>query len=209
VKKNFISVFITMASKRLLTSMISRALGGPQVRSYHTMKAVVMAGAEARPQTNRPLPKLRDDYILVKPAAIALNPTDWKHIAFRRAKDGALVGCDYAGTVIEVGKGVTKSWTVGERICGCAHGSNLVNPEDGAFAEYAVVKGDIQMRIPDEWSFEKAATIGLGATTVGQGLYQKALKLNLPTDPVREALPVLIYGGGTATGALAIQYARL
>lgn len=27
-------------------------------------------------------PRLRDDYILVKTKAIALNPTDWKHIDF-------------------------------------------------------------------------------------------------------------------------------
>lgn len=26
------------------------------------------------------IPKLRDDYILVRTKAVALNPTDWKHI---------------------------------------------------------------------------------------------------------------------------------
>ena len=26
------------------------------------------------------IPKLRDDYILVKVKAVALNPTDWKHV---------------------------------------------------------------------------------------------------------------------------------
>jgi NADPH:quinone reductase-like Zn-dependent oxidoreductase len=33
-----------------------------------------------------PVPKLRDDYILVKVAAVALNPTDWKHIDFLTSK---------------------------------------------------------------------------------------------------------------------------
>jgi len=28
------------------------------------------------------IPKLRDDYILIKTKAIALNPTDWKHIDY-------------------------------------------------------------------------------------------------------------------------------
>ena len=28
------------------------------------------------------VPKLRDDYIIVQTKAIALNPTDWKHIDF-------------------------------------------------------------------------------------------------------------------------------
>lgn len=30
--------------------------------------------------TEASIPKLRDDYILVKTKAVALNPTDWKHI---------------------------------------------------------------------------------------------------------------------------------
>jgi len=29
-----------------------------------------------------PKPKLPEDYILVKTAAVALNPTDWKHIEY-------------------------------------------------------------------------------------------------------------------------------
>ena len=28
------------------------------------------------------IPKLQDDYILIKTKAIALNPTDWKHIDY-------------------------------------------------------------------------------------------------------------------------------
>ncbi|KAK5280567.1 hypothetical protein LTR40_006170 [Exophiala xenobiotica] len=173
------------------------------------MKAVVMKGDEMQLSHDRSLPKLRDDYVLVKPHSVALNPTDWKHVAYRRAKDGALVGCDYAGVVEEVGRAVTKRWQKGDRICGCTHGSNLVNEEDGAFAEWIVAKGDVQMRIPAKLVYEKAATVSLGAITVGQGLYQKSLKLNLPTNPIRKKEYILIYGGGTATGGLAIQYAKL
>lgn len=66
-------------------------------------KAIEIQGPkDARLISNRPLPKLRDDYVLVKTAAVATNPTDWKHIDFMATR-GALVGCDYAGTVEEVG----------------------------------------------------------------------------------------------------------
>lgn len=181
----------------------------PTFRQYATMKAVVIKGKEVHLVQDKPIPKLRDDYVLVKPHAIALNPTDWKHAAFGRAKDGALVGCDYAGVVEEVGPAVTKAWKKGDRICGSAHGSNLVNEEDGCFSEYAVVKGDVQMRIPDGLAFEKAATISLAAITVGQGLYQKSLRLNLPINSLEGEEWVLIYGGGTSTGGLAIQYMKL
>ncbi|QGA21042.1 hypothetical protein EYB26_008752 [Talaromyces marneffei] len=173
------------------------------------MKAVVAHNNAPALVTDRPVPKLRDDYILVKPVAIALNPTDWKHAAFGLAAEGGLLGCDFAGIVEEVGSKVTKKWQKGDRIAGVAHGGNSVQPQDGAFAEHILAKGDIQVKIPDSLSFEDASTLTLGVTTVMQGLYQKALKLNLPDDPVKTDIPVLIYGGSTATGALGIQFAKL
>ncbi|KIX05387.1 uncharacterized protein Z518_06259 [Rhinocladiella mackenziei CBS 650.93] len=173
------------------------------------MKAIAMHGNEAVVEKDRPLPKLRDDYVLVKTVAVALNPADWKHVAFGFAAPDGLLGCDFSGIVEQVGPAVTKAWSKGDRICGVAHGGNFVQPEDGAFAEYIVAKGDVQMKIPDGMSFEQAATISLGAATVGQGLYQQALKLNLPTDPVKSKNYVLIYGGSSATGALGVQYAKL
>ena len=52
-------------------------------------------------------------------------------------------------------------------------------------------------------SFEDASTLGVGITTVAQGLYQE-LGLPLPPAKVQEPTTVLIYGGSTATGTLAI-----
>ncbi len=57
-------------------------------------------------------------------------------------------------------------------------------------------------------SFEEAATLGVGITTVGQGLYQ-SLGLPLPGQGKGDGKVLLIYGGSTATGALAIQFAKL
>jgi hypothetical protein len=62
-------------------------------------------------------------------------------------------------------------------------------------------------------SFEDGATLAVGITTVAQGMYQQ-LKLPLPSvsmTPTAEAAtePILIYGGSTATGTLAIQFAKL
>ncbi|KAK7897135.1 hypothetical protein LTR67_005024 [Exophiala xenobiotica] len=172
------------------------------------MKAVVYRSKQAVVE-DRPVPKLRDDYVLVKVKAVALNPTDWKHVAGEMPAEGGIVGCDFAGVVEDVGSAVTKAWSKGDKIMGVAHGGNFVQPDDGAFAEYIVAKGDVQIKKPDNLSFEQAATVPLGATTVGQGLYQKALRLNLPTDPIKNKTYVLIYAGSTATGALAIQYATL
>ncbi|KAJ6118232.1 hypothetical protein N7471_013699 [Penicillium samsonianum] len=157
--------------------------------------------------TDRPIPTLRDDYILVKTVSVGVNPTDWKHVAFL-SPPGVLVGCDYAGVVEAVGKNVRKPFKKGDRICGFTHGANAVQPEDGSFAEYIVAKGDLQMKVPDNMSFQDAATLGGGIITVGQTLYQ-SLKMALPTEPIKNATPILIYGGSTATGTLAIQFAKL
>ncbi|KAJ5737447.1 oxidoreductase [Penicillium malachiteum] len=160
------------------------------------------------------LPKIPDDYILVKTKAVALNPTDWKHIHLEDCAD-TIAGCDYAGVVEAIGPMVSKDWKKGDRVAGFVHGCNLVQPKSGAFAGYVLAKGDIQFRIPDFMSFEAASTLGVGLTTVGQNLYQY---LQLPS-PRREALTdgcavddppetILIYGGATATGCLAIQFAK-
>lgn len=155
----------------------------------------------------QPLPALRDEYILVKTEAVALNPTDWKYVAYSSVP-GCLVGCDYAGIVEEVGSAVTNDFKKGDRICGFAHGGNAMRPQSGAFAEHIIVKGDVSMKIPDNLSFQEAATVGVGIATVGQGLYQ-SLKLAPPTKPLATPEPLLIYGGSTATGTLAIQFAKL
>lgn len=80
--------------------------------------------------------------------------------------------------------------------------------EDGAFAEYAMVKDGLLAKIPERMGFEETASMGAGVTTIGQALYHN-LKLPWPTEPVKAPFPILIYGGSTASGTLAIQYAKL
>jgi NADPH:quinone reductase-like Zn-dependent oxidoreductase len=111
------------------------------------------------------------------------------------------------GTVVQVGPKVTKNFSPGDRIAGFTHGVNAVEKEDGCFAEYAVAKGDVQCKLPDNLSDEDASTLGVGVTTVGQGLYQS---LGLPLPGAEKAnYPLLVYGGSTATGSLAIQFGVL
>ncbi len=178
------------------------------------MKAIVVnKPGKASLVRDRLKPVLREDYLLIKTHAIALNPTDWKHADLTQ-KPGVLLGCDYAGVVEDVGPKVTKAFKRGDRVMGIVHGGNSIQPEDGAFAEYILAKGDIQAHIPDNMSFEEAATLGVGITTVGQALYQ-VLQLPLPSDEgvIQDGHtggpPVLIYGGSTATGIIALQCARL
>jgi NADPH:quinone reductase-like Zn-dependent oxidoreductase len=201
--------------RRIALSAYKGSFASMHLSAMHSMRAVVVGDKRALIDQQRRIPIPRDDQVLVRPIAIALNPTDWRSVSYGRAKPGCIVGCDYAGVVESVGTAVTKAWKPGDRIFGCAHGANLLNPDDGVFSERAAVIGDLQMRIPQSMSFEEAATLGLGSITVGQGLFQKAMKLQLPTadhDVTRRIrnkdVAVLIYGGSSATGALGIQFAK-
>jgi NADPH:quinone reductase-like Zn-dependent oxidoreductase len=73
-----------------------------------------------------------------------------------------------------------------------------------------MVKGDIAMHVPPNISFEQAATLGCGIETIALGLY-KYLQLPPPTSllNISDRTPILIYGGSSATGTLAVQFAKL
>lgn len=176
-----------------------------------TAKAIVIKSKGQAAIETLPTPALRDEYILVHTTAVALNPTDFAHLNLFMGNEeggiGSRLGCDYAGVVEEVGAKVTNGLQKGDRVFGWVHGANQRQHEDGAFGEYIAAKGDIQMKTPDNITDQEAATLGLGITTVGQSLYQ-ALELPLPTHAPERAFPVLIYGGSTATGILAIQFAK-
>ncbi|KAI0386929.1 putative zinc-binding oxidoreductase ToxD [Hypomontagnella monticulosa] len=168
--------------------------------------AIVARGEGVAEITNVPVPKINPGYVRVKTVAVALNPTDWKHIDIH-AEPGTIIGADFSGIVEELGPDVT-NLKVGDKIAGFVHGGNTMNHEDGSFAEHIVAKAGITLKVPDNITMEEAATLGVGITTVGQGLYQ-SLELPWPTTPAKEPFPVLIYGGSTATGTLAIQFAKL
>ena len=99
--------------------------------SMATRTAIQIHGpGDARVISGVPMPRLRDDFIIVKPEFVALNPTDTWHID-DIPSPGAIVGCDYSGVVQEVGSAVT-NFQRGDRVAGFAHGGILnPYPEDG------------------------------------------------------------------------------
>lgn len=89
-----------------------------------TQKAVVQVEkGVSEVRTDVPIPKAQDNFIIVRTKAVALNPTDWKSIENTPSK-GAIVGCDYAGIVEEVGNGV-EDLKVGDRVAGFARGGKV------------------------------------------------------------------------------------
>ncbi|KAJ6109452.1 hypothetical protein N7486_001687 [Penicillium sp. IBT 16267x] len=156
---------------------------------------------------------------LVKTAAVAINPADAKMLDYSAAP-GAIHGYDFAGTVVALGTDAlgTVQLEVGDRVAGFVHGMNRLQPEVGAFAQYVGASADMLLKIPDQLSFEEAATLGVGVGTAALRLFQE-LRNPASLEQLREGGTklvdnekrefVLVAGGSTATGTCAIQLLKL
>ena len=153
------------------------------------------------------VPQPRDDEVLIRTVCVAVNPVDGKSVDLS-PNLGATVGCDFSGQLVLIGSSVKQSLSIGDPVCGCVFGNNPDEPDNGAFAEYVAVPGDLVFRIPPGTSYHTAATLGVGMATVGMALY-RSLELPLPGPRSGKTEFVLVYGGGTATGMLAIQMLRM
>lgn len=81
-----------------------------------TRRAVVVKSTGVAEVKEVPFPQPKDDCIIVKTKAIALNPTDWKSLTY--APPDVIVGCDYSGVIEQVGKNVTRDYKVGDKVAG-------------------------------------------------------------------------------------------
>ncbi|KAI0109880.1 putative zinc-binding dehydrogenase family oxidoreductase [Daldinia grandis] len=159
------------------------------------------------------LPSLGSGDILVQNKAVAINPCDYK-MHERFPCPGAIDGCDFAGVVAAVGAAVSESgsFRVGDRVCGAVHGSNPLRADTGSFAEWLVSESEFTLKIPSGMSFEQAAAIGgTGLATLGMALFHaSALGLpGTPEEPASKPRTVLVHGGSSSVGTMAIQLVRL
>lgn len=157
-----------------------------------------------------PIPEVKGPYdVLIRTCAVALNPTDYKMPSYHPVP-GAILGCDFMGAVISAGPEVNNA-PPGTRLCGPIYGSNPGNPASGAFTEYLVQDVRLCLRVPDTWSdLEGAALGGIGWATVGLAMEHSLGLTGLPSKPASlrpdgTRVPVLVYGGATATGTMACQ----
>ncbi|CAG8902794.1 unnamed protein product [Penicillium egyptiacum] len=177
-------------------------------------KTIVAEGAgKLRIQHDAKVPSPGPMVAIVKTAAVAINPVDAKMLDYSPVP-GAVHGYDFAGTIVAMGPDTPAHLQVGDRVAGWVHGMNSVQPDVGAFAEYVAAPADLILRIPDEMTFNDAASIGLGLFTAGLGLFHELKvpgSLSNPDDLeiAEDERFVLVAGGSTATGTRAIQLLKL
>ncbi|KAL1618823.1 putative secondary metabolism biosynthetic enzyme [Neofusicoccum ribis] len=162
-----------------------------------------------------PVPELKPDMIIVKTAAVSVNPVDTK-MESGFAKPGCIGGCDFAGTVVAVGSAVRRPVSIGDRVTGAVMGSDPHDPSSGSFATYVSAPADITLTLPAAVPWTVGTSLSTVWFTVGQALFHHLLAADLPA--VKPSTPyagdkaaptVLVYGGSTSVGTAAIQLLKL
>jgi NADPH:quinone reductase-like Zn-dependent oxidoreductase len=67
----------------------------------------------------------------------------------------------------------------------------------------------VTLKVPDHISPEQGASLGSGIGTIGIALFKSLQVPGTPESPAIVPKSVLVYGGSTATGTLAIQILKL
>lgn len=158
----------------------------------------------------------RENEIVVKNHAVAINPLDWinqvaGNLFSRWITYPFILGEDLAGEVVEVGTAVTR-FNVGDRVLGHAVGTDK-HPNcsaQSAFQTYTVLQSHMAASIPNTMPYESAAVLPLALSTAACALFQKDhLALHYPSaSPVpTTGETLLVWGGSTSVGSNAIQLA--
>lgn len=155
-----------------------------------------------------PDPVIGDDEVLVRVKAAALNHLD---LRIRSGKSPRPVdlphigGVDIAGDVEAVGKNVTDvkpgTKVVIDPTVKTPKGPMVVGVNFyGGFAEYVKVPAVNAVPIPDEVSYDDAATLPICYVTAWYGLFDRG---NMQKDET-----VLVHAAGSGTGSAAVQIAK-
>jgi NADPH:quinone reductase-like Zn-dependent oxidoreductase len=160
--------------------------GGPGVLSWSTAE----------------VPPVEEGRLLVRVHAASPNAADWHllrgkpylvrpQLGWRRPRHQTF-GTDVAGTVAAVGRGVA-GFAVGDRV--------VANSGGRGFAEFAPLRADLTVELPDHVTFQEAATLPIAGVTALQGLRDVA--------GVGPGDRVLVNGASGGVGHFAVQIAVL
>ncbi|KAE8334260.1 hypothetical protein BDV24DRAFT_170375 [Aspergillus arachidicola] len=156
-------------------------------------------------------PKPGPGEVVIQSMAVAVNPVDWKIQSLGRylEKYPFILGEDTAGTIEEVGPGVSR-FVKGQRVIAHCNALMTQNPTNAAFQLYPVVTEQLVSELPDFVTFEQGAVLPLAISTACAGLYRKDY-LGLPLPQVENVKTtgetLLVWGGSSSVGATAIQLA--
>jgi NADPH2:quinone reductase len=156
---------------------------------------VAPGGPEVLRIASRPVPRPGSGEVLVRIRAAGINRADLlQRQGHYPPPPGAspILGMELSGTIAEMGADTTSRWRVGDELCALLAG--------GGYAEYCTVPEGQCMSLPPGVSIRDAAAIPEAAITVWANLFEP-----------RRLFPdnlVLVQGGSSGIGVMAIQMAR-
>jgi NADPH:quinone reductase len=151
-------------------------------------------GPEVLTAVDRPTPAPGAGEVLIEVAAAGVNRPDlMQRAGIYPMPPGAptVPGLEVSGRIVAVAPDVTR-WRVGDQVCALLIG--------GGYAEYVVAPAGQCMRVPEGLSMIDAATVPEAAFTSWSAL--------LEHGRLRAGERLLVHGGTSGVGSLAMQWAR-
>lgn len=143
-------------------------------------------------EIDKPTPSAGE--VLVRVVATAVNRADLlQRQGFYPPPEGAspIPGLELSGRIVEMGSGV-ENWKIGAFVCAIVTG--------GAYADFAVVPVGALMPIPEGIDVISAAALPEAACTAWSNLFM--------LGGLRDGERVLVHGGASGIGTMAIQLAK-
>lgn len=179
-------------------------------------------GLDALSIDTLPIPTIRNDEVLIRIKAAALNHLDlWVRKGIPGVPLPLIMGSDGAGVIEKIGETAEKvsGWKSGDEVimapirsCGkcaaclneqenlCMHFQIPGEQVDGTQAEYIVVPAQYVFNKPKQLSWEEAAALPLASLTANHMLTRKV--------QIKSGDWILVWGASSGVGSAAIQIAK-
>ena len=162
-----------------------------------TMTAIEITragGPEVLKPATRPVPQPAAGQVLIKVAYAGINRHDCGQRKRGFGPKGAtdIPGLEVSGEIAAAGEGVTR-WKAGDKVCALVNG--------GGYAQYCLARQDVTQPIPAGFDMKLAA--GLMETLMTAWLNVFML------GRLKASEWLLVHGGSSGVGSIAIQLARL
>lgn len=145
-----------------------------------------------------PLPVPEEDEVLVRVRCVAVNPVDAKVIDMGPILN-ATPGCEFAGDVVSVSPRIkNRRLKAGVAVFGVVCGNLPQRPDNGAFAEYVAIPGDLVYLLPAHLSYQQGASLSAALATVGMAVYQR-WPVPLPYATEDQKANTTVFDAGQAT----------
>lgn len=169
-----------MLSTTVMRAAVVLEFGGPEVLK-------IMRDVE--------IPQPKANEILVKVAAVGVNPVDAyiRSGSYKRLPSLPYIpGNDMSGTVVSIGADVN-NLRPGDRV------ASFMNARSGAYAEYCALDSKFVLKLPKGYDFMKGAALGVPYFTAYHALFNK--------ENPKPRSTVLIHGASGGVGIAACQLA--